>query len=91
MGRYIDDILQPGEKVLYSTNAHWIFFGPAIELPTLEAYIFFDDHLSLDVSIPLWNTIVLAAFASGLTLWATNFILDFSIGDDWVRFVVGPV
>ena len=30
MGRYIDDILQPGEKVLYSTNAHWIFFWPAI-------------------------------------------------------------
>ncbi len=26
MGRYIDDILQPGEKVLYSTNAHWIFY-----------------------------------------------------------------
>ncbi len=24
MGRYIDDILQPDEKVLYSTNAHWI-------------------------------------------------------------------
>ena len=30
MGRYIDDILQPGEKVLYSTNAHWILFLPAI-------------------------------------------------------------
>jgi uncharacterized membrane protein YdbT with pleckstrin-like domain len=30
MGRFIDDILQPGEKVLYSTNAHWIFFLPAI-------------------------------------------------------------
>jgi uncharacterized membrane protein YdbT with pleckstrin-like domain len=30
MGRYIDDILQPGEKVLYSTNAHWIFYLPAI-------------------------------------------------------------
>jgi uncharacterized membrane protein YdbT with pleckstrin-like domain len=30
MGRYIDDILQPGEKVLYSTNAHWIFYFPAI-------------------------------------------------------------
>jgi len=30
MGRYIDDILQPGEKVLYSTNAHWIVFLPAI-------------------------------------------------------------
>ena len=30
MGRYIDEILQPGEKVLYSTNAHWIFYFPAI-------------------------------------------------------------
>jgi uncharacterized membrane protein YdbT with pleckstrin-like domain len=30
MGRYIDQILQPGEKVLYSTNAHWIFYLPAI-------------------------------------------------------------
>ncbi len=32
MGRYIDDILQPGEKVLYSTNAHWVFYLPAIGL-----------------------------------------------------------
>jgi uncharacterized membrane protein YdbT with pleckstrin-like domain len=30
MGRYIDDILQPGERLLYSTNAHWIFYLPAI-------------------------------------------------------------
>ena len=30
MARYIDDILQPGEKVLYSTNAHWIFYLPGL-------------------------------------------------------------
>jgi hypothetical protein len=30
MARYIDEILQPGERVLYSTNAHWIFHFPAI-------------------------------------------------------------
>ena len=30
MGRYIDDILQPGEKVLYSTNIHWICYLTAI-------------------------------------------------------------
>jgi uncharacterized membrane protein YdbT with pleckstrin-like domain len=30
MWRYIDEILQPGEKVLYSTTAHWIFYLPAI-------------------------------------------------------------
>src|SRR4029450_10444377 len=40
MGRYIDDILQPGEKVLYSTNAHWIFFAPAILLWILAAALF---------------------------------------------------
>jgi uncharacterized membrane protein YdbT with pleckstrin-like domain len=30
MARYIDKILQPGEKVLYSTNAHWIFHLPGM-------------------------------------------------------------
>jgi len=30
MGRYIDEILQPGEKVLYSTNLHWVFYWRAI-------------------------------------------------------------
>jgi len=30
MGRYIDDILQPGEKVLYSSNLHWVIYAPAI-------------------------------------------------------------
>ena len=30
MGRYLDEILQPGEKVLYSTNLHWIFYWKAI-------------------------------------------------------------
>ena len=40
MGRYIDDILQPGEKVLYSTNAHWIFFLPAIVAWVAAAALF---------------------------------------------------
>jgi uncharacterized membrane protein YdbT with pleckstrin-like domain len=30
MGRYIDEILQPDERVLYSTNSHWVFYLPAI-------------------------------------------------------------
>jgi uncharacterized membrane protein YdbT with pleckstrin-like domain len=30
MRRYVDKILQPGEWVVYSTNAHWMFFLPAI-------------------------------------------------------------
>ena len=30
MARYIDDILQPGEKVLYSTTLHGIIYAPGI-------------------------------------------------------------
>lgn len=30
MGRYIDDILQPDEKVLYSSNLHWIVYWKGI-------------------------------------------------------------
>jgi uncharacterized membrane protein YdbT with pleckstrin-like domain len=41
MGRYIDDILQPGEKVLYSTNAHWIFYLPAIAAWIVALFLFF--------------------------------------------------
>src|SRR5215813_4244146 len=40
MARYIDEILQPGEKVLYSTNAHWIFFLPAIGLWIVAVALF---------------------------------------------------
>src|SRR5260370_3625150 len=41
MGGYIDDILQPGEKVLYSTNAHWIFYLPAIAAWMVLIFLFF--------------------------------------------------
>ena len=30
MARYIDEILQPDEKILYSTTIHWIFYLPGI-------------------------------------------------------------
>jgi uncharacterized membrane protein YdbT with pleckstrin-like domain len=30
MARYIDELLQPGEKILYSTTVHWIFYLPGI-------------------------------------------------------------
>jgi uncharacterized membrane protein YdbT with pleckstrin-like domain len=40
MGRYIDEILQPGEKVLYSTNAHWVFYLPAIGAWILAILLF---------------------------------------------------
>ena len=40
MGRYIEQILQPDEKVLYSTTIHWIVYLPAI-LAWIAAIAFF--------------------------------------------------
>jgi uncharacterized membrane protein YdbT with pleckstrin-like domain len=53
MGRYIDDILQPGEKVLYSTNAHWIFYWPAITAWTTAIILFLLSRMIITESIVL--------------------------------------
>jgi uncharacterized membrane protein YdbT with pleckstrin-like domain len=58
MGRYIDDILQPGEKVLYSTNAHWIFYLPAIWAWLVAVLLLVVSRLTIN------ETLVLLCFAS---------------------------
>jgi uncharacterized membrane protein YdbT with pleckstrin-like domain len=70
MGRYIDDILQPGEKVLYSTNAHWIFYLPAIAawIAALALYIIARNTVSPGLET-MW--LVLAAAAALVAALAT--------------------
>ena len=74
MGRYIDDILQPGEKVLYSTNAHWIFYLPAIgawivaTLLLIASRMVADGNLSL-VCLALATIVGVFAFYKMLTAW----------------------
>jgi uncharacterized membrane protein YdbT with pleckstrin-like domain len=58
MGRYIDENLQPGEKVLYSTNAHWTFFLPAIGLWILSGVV-----LALSGMVPTGSPLILACWA----------------------------
>jgi len=70
MGRYIDEILQPGEKVLYSTNAHWIFF-----LPAFTAWIVAIGFLALSRTMvndtPAMLFLSMAAIAGVLALYKT--------------------
>ena len=58
MGRYIDENLQPGEKVLYSTNAHWVFFLPAIGLWILAGVFF-----ALSGMVPAGSPLIVACWA----------------------------
>jgi uncharacterized membrane protein YdbT with pleckstrin-like domain len=61
MGRYIDQILQPGERVLYSTNAHWMFYLPAIGAWIVAAVLFI-----LSRSITTEGLVLLCLTASAL-------------------------
>ena len=74
MGRYIDDILQPGEKVLYSTNAHWIFYLPALAAWIVALAFFILSRNTLNQTLVLvWLSLAviagLAALYWTLTGW----------------------
>jgi uncharacterized membrane protein YdbT with pleckstrin-like domain len=70
MGRYIDDILQPGEKVLYSTNAHWIFFRPAIA-GWVVAIIFLVVSYQVPAGAPALLCLTMAAISAIAALYKT--------------------
>jgi len=59
MGRYIDDILQPGEKLLYSTNLHWIFY-----LPGLVGWVVAIALLISSQTVPSGNLVLLCLILS---------------------------
>jgi uncharacterized membrane protein YdbT with pleckstrin-like domain len=61
MARYIDEILQPGEKVLYSTNAHWIFYLPAIGAWLVVALLVFASGLFPPLALPSWSAAAVVA------------------------------
>jgi uncharacterized membrane protein YdbT with pleckstrin-like domain len=67
MGRYIDDILQPGEKLLYSTNAHWVLYGPAIAAWIVAAVFLVLAHGTLTEGlVPVWLSLAAIAALAGL-------------------------
>ncbi len=70
MGRYIDEILQPGEKVLYSTNAHWMFYLPAI-LAWLVTIVFLVLSRTITADVPVLLFLSLAAISALVALYWT--------------------
>jgi uncharacterized membrane protein YdbT with pleckstrin-like domain len=70
MGRYIDEILQPGEKVLYSTNAHWVFYLPAILAWLVAAVLLVLSRMTLTDYV-IWLCLVGAAVVAIVALYWT--------------------
>jgi uncharacterized membrane protein YdbT with pleckstrin-like domain len=71
MGRYIDEILQPGERVLYSTNEHWMFFLPAIAA-WIVAVAFLVLRRIVGADALIWVCVALAAVAGLAALYWTT-------------------
>jgi uncharacterized membrane protein YdbT with pleckstrin-like domain len=69
MGRYIDEILQPGEKVLYSTNAHWIYYWPAIAAWILAAVLLVLSRATVTDSLVLLCLSASAVVALAALYW----------------------
>ena len=72
MGRYIDDILQPGEKVLYSTNAHWIFYLPAIAAWIVALFLFLLSRQTVTDSLVLLCLSAAAVVAVAALYWTVK-------------------
>ncbi len=71
MGRYIDEILQPGEKVLYSTNAHWMFYLPAI-VAWIVTLAFLVVSRTVVADTPMLLCLSLAAISAIIALYWTG-------------------
>jgi len=72
MGRYIDEILQPGEKLLYSTNAHWIFYLPAIAAWILALVLFLLSRATVVEGIILLCLAASAVVALAAIYWTVR-------------------
>src|ERR1700712_1825415 len=70
MGRYIDEILQPGEKVLYSTNAHWMFYLPAIGAWIVAIVLFALSRAVITESVVLLCLSAAAVVALAALYWS---------------------
>ena len=68
MARYIDDILQPDEKLLYSTNVHWIFYLPAIAAWIVALALFLGSQMFV-TETPMLLCLALAVIAALVALY----------------------
>ena len=72
MGRYIDDILQPGEKVLYSSNLHWVVYWKGILGWILAAVLFVGSGINPVLTLPglvASGIVALVAFYFTVLAW----------------------
>ena len=75
MGRYIDEILQPGEKALYSTTIHGIIYVPGLLCLLLAAICLFGAQIASGdgLKMVLWGASAVLVLFGGFELFRAWF------------------
>lgn len=86
MGRYVDEILQPGERLLYATTVHWIIYLPAIAGWLIAAAALFAARGTPSATMQyVWLGILLASGAyasiSGFRAWFRRWTAEVDVTD----------
>jgi len=86
MGRYVDEILQPGEKLLYSTTVHWIIYLPGLFslIVAIAALVVYRGVDSGFAKIALLGLAVFAGLYGAISLlraWFKRWTTEFDVTD----------
>ena len=61
--KYVEEVLQPGETILFASTIHWLIYGPAVLLLILAIAATFQ---TIGGSEMVWRSISLLLFAAAL-------------------------
>lgn len=86
MGRYIEEILQPGERLLYSTTIHWVIYLPGlvIWLLAIAAIVvgnLIQPGLGRTAMVVLALLLTAIGFISVLRAWFRRWTTEFDVTD----------
>ena len=79
--RYIDNILQPGETVAYTTTLHWIVYLPAIGLWLLGVLALVFGALAGPVALLASTTCAVVGLALALRAWFRRWTTEIDVTD----------
>jgi len=91
--RYIEQILQPGERLVYSTTKHWVVFLPGLALLIVALFLMVFERSSGSWTGPvlqlIYSLIGLAGAIGLLMAWFERFTTEIDVTDRRVVYKRG--
>jgi uncharacterized membrane protein YdbT with pleckstrin-like domain len=89
--KYIDQVLQPGEKIVFSSTLSWANYLPSVLLWLVALLLFVADTVLQPSNAWLWSAIVVAVLAAVSTLrtWFRRWTTEIDVTDRRVVYKRG--